>query len=107
MSMGTSFPHSCHQMEKQTRYDKWKGQPNTVEEISEAKKQTCFYEYFVPMCPAYLTHNTNLDANLANGTSIKVNPLAFDSIKENLEIMIKTTPIGGIIDLQNPLWRRS
>lgn len=29
---------------------------------------TWFYEYFAPKCPAYLTHNVNLNANLANET---------------------------------------
>jgi len=89
--------------EKQTKCDKWKGQPNTEEEISEAKKETYFYEYFVPMCPAYLTHNINPDANLADGTSIKENSLAFDSIKEkrNLETMIKTNQLEVSLSLKN------
>jgi len=68
--------------EKQTKYNRWKGQPNTNEEILEAKKQTCFYKYCVPMCPVYLTHNINIDANLANGTPIKEHSLAFNSIEE-------------------------
>jgi hypothetical protein len=40
--------------------------PQTDEETVHAAKEACFYEYFVSDCLAYLTHNINLSANLAN-----------------------------------------
>lgn len=50
------------------KYHKWSVQPQTDEEILCAEKQSCFYEYFVLNCPAYFTHDINLNANLTNGT---------------------------------------
>ena len=89
---------------KKVKYDRWKGRPSTEEEMQEAEEQTCFYEYFVPRCPAYITHNINLDADLVNGTSAEEHSLGFDSAEEKtyLDNMIKITPIGGIIDLPTP-----
>ena len=67
------------------------------------EKQACFNEYFVPNCPAYLTHNINLNANLANGTLIREHCLALNFLMKNLlDHLIKMTPIGGIIDLETP-----
>ena len=56
------------------------------------------------MCPAYLTHNVNLDAKLANGTSIREHSLAFDSKEDKilLDRLVRTTPVGGTIDLPSP-----
>ena len=87
---------------KKIKYNKWSGMPNTDEQILYAEKQTCFYEYFVPNGPAYLTHNINLNANLANGTLVREHSLAFDSIDEKhlLDDLIRLTPIGAIIILQ-------
>ena len=77
--------------------------PNMDEQIFSTEKQTCFYEYFVPNCPAYLTHNINLNANLANGTLVREHSLAFDSIDEkNLLDDLIRTPIENIIELQTP-----
>ena len=78
--------------------------PTTDEKILHGEKQTCFYEYFVPNCPAYLTRNINLNANLANGTIERDHSLAFDSIDEKnlLGDLIRLTPIGNIIELQIP-----
>ncbi len=78
--------------------------PNTDEQILYAEKQTCFYEYFVPNGPAYLTHNINLNANLANGALVREHSLAFDFIDEKhlLDDLIRLTPIGDIIELQTP-----
>ena len=89
---------------KKIKYNKWSGMPNTDEQILYAEKQTCFYEYFVPNCPAYLTHNINLNANLANGTLVREHSLAFDSIDEKhlLDDFIRLTPLGDIIELQTP-----
>ena len=86
------------------KYNKWSGIPHTDEEIMCAEKQSCFYEYFVPNCPAYLTHNVNLNANLANGTLVREHSLAFNSLNEKnyLDHLIKLTPLGGIIDLETP-----
>jgi len=79
-------------------------QGSTDEEMREAEQQNCFWEYYVQNCPAYLTHNVNLNAGLANGTSVKEHSLAFDSVEEKiyLEDMINTTPIRGTIDFQMP-----
>ena len=71
---------------KKIKYNKLSGTPNKDEEII-AEKQTCFYEYFVPNGPAYLTHNINLNANLANGTLVREHSLAFDSIDEKIFLM--------------------
>ena len=75
------------QWKKKMTYNKWSGMPNTDEQILYAEKQTCFYEYFVPNGPAYLTHNINLNANLANGTLVREHSLGFDSIDENIFLM--------------------
>ena len=76
--------------------------PNTDEQILYAENQSYFYEYFVPNCPAYLTHNINLNANLANGTLVREHSLAFDYIDEKnlLDDLIRLTPIGNIKELQ-------
>ena len=68
--------------------------PSTDKQIFHAEKQACFYKYFVPYCPAYLTHNTNLNANLASGILVSENFLAFDSIdvKHLLDDFIRLTP---------------
>ncbi len=68
------------------------------------QNQTCFCEYFVPNCPAYLTHNINLNAHLANGTLVREHSLAFDSSNEKhlLDDLIKLTPFGDNIELQTP-----
>ncbi len=78
--------------------------PNMDEQILYAENQTCFYEYFVPNCPAYLTHNINLNAHLANGTLVKEYSLAFDSVDEKhlLDELIRLTSIGDFIELQTP-----
>ena len=89
---------------KSIRYSKWNGMPRTSDAIDEAEKQSCFYETFVPMCPAYLTNNLNLSNDLANGTLVREHSLAFDSSDEKayLDEMVKNTPVGGIIDLPTP-----
>jgi hypothetical protein len=46
------------------------------------QKQNVFYELFIPMCPAYLTHNINLSNDLANGTKISEHLLAFETEEE-------------------------
>ena len=91
-------------MKKRIKYDKWSGIPQTDEEIMHVEKQACFYEYFVPNCPAYLVHNINLNASLANGTLVREHSLAFNSLNEKNypDHLIKLTPIGGIIDLETP-----
>ena len=71
-------------MEKAIKYNKWKGQPSTDEETREAKQQNFFWEYYIQNCPAYLAHNINLNASLANGTSVREHSLAFDSVKEKI-----------------------
>jgi hypothetical protein len=74
------------------------------ESLQEAGKQACFYEYFVPHCPAYLTHNLILLNELVNGTLVSEHSLAFDNSKEKvyLDEMVESTPIGGMIDLPSP-----
>jgi len=64
------------------KYDKWSEKPQTDEEIMHVEKQACFYEYFVHNCPAYLTHNINLNANLANGTLVREHSFAFNFFNE-------------------------
>ena len=85
---------------KRIKYDKWSEIPLTGDEIMHAEKQACFYEYFVPDCPAYLTHNINLNTNLANGTLLTENSSAFNSLDEKncLDHLIKLTPICDTID---------
>ena len=51
-----------------------------------AEKQTREYEYLVPNILAYLTHNINLIANLANGTLIREHSLAFNDIDERTSL---------------------
>ena len=60
-----------------------------------------FYKYFVPTCLAYLTHNININSNLANRTLVREHSLAFDSIDEKylLDDLIRLIPIGDIIEL--------
>jgi hypothetical protein len=89
---------------RQIRYDRWKGQPRSDEDMTEAQKQNCFYEMFVPMAPAYLTYNINLHNDLANGSMIRLHSLAFDEVREklNLEELVASTPIGETIDIDNP-----
>jgi hypothetical protein len=89
---------------RKINYERWKGKPRLDEDLKEAEKQSCFYELFVPMCPAYLTYNINLSNDLANGTLVREHSLAFDTIEEKLFLdhMIATTPPGEIIDLPQP-----
>ncbi len=77
---------------------------NKDEKTLYAEKQTCFNENLVPNCPAYLTHNINLNANLANGALVREHSLAFDFIDEKhlLDDFIRLTLIGDIIELQTP-----
>ena len=56
-------------------------QGSTNEEMREAEQQNCCWEYYIQNFPAYLTHNINLDAGLANGTYVKEDLLAFDSAR--------------------------
>jgi hypothetical protein len=89
---------------RKVNYDKWKGKPKSDDALDEAEKQNCFYEFFVPMCPAYLTYNINLSNDLANGTLVREHSLAFDTIDEKkfLDEMIATTQPGETIDLPQP-----
>lgn len=89
---------------RKIKYDRWFGQPRSDELLREAEKQACFYEYFVPHGPAYLTNNLNLLNELANGTLVREHSLAFDNSddKMHLDEMLQSTPIGGIIDLPAP-----
>jgi hypothetical protein len=89
---------------RKIKYDRWSGRPHSDESLQEAEKQACFYEYFVPHCPAYLTYNLNLLNELANGTLVSEHSLAFDNSKEKvyLDEMVESTPIGGMIDLPSP-----
>ncbi|KAL7549323.1 hypothetical protein ACHAWF_017111 [Thalassiosira exigua] len=82
----------------------WKGKPPTERQVSEAEKETCFWEYFVPMATGYLTHNLNTERELANGTEICLHSLSFETEEEIdfLRQMQETTAFGGIIDLPNP-----
>jgi hypothetical protein len=89
---------------RKINYDKWKGKPRSDNALNEAEKQCCFYELFIPMCPAYLTYNINLSNDLANGTLVREHFLAFDTIEEKLflDSMIATTPPGETITLPHP-----
>ena len=89
---------------RNVKYDKWKGRPRNEDALRHAEQQNCFYEYFVPRAPAYLSYNMNLLNELANGTLGSEHSLAFETPeeKEYLDNMIASIPIGGIIDLPQP-----
>ncbi len=82
----------------------WKGKPSTERQVEEAEKETCFWEYFVPMAPGYLTYNLNTERDLANGAEIRLHSLSFETEEEAdfLHQMQETTEFGGVIDLPNP-----
>jgi hypothetical protein len=89
---------------RKIKYDRWSGQPHSDESLQEAEKQACFYQYFVPHCPAYLTYNLNLLNELANQTLVCKHSLAFDNSEEKVYLnkMVESTPIGSMIDLPGP-----
>jgi len=82
----------------------WQGKPATAKQIDEAQKETCFWEYFMLMAPAYLTYNLNTDMGLVNGTDIRQHSLAFTSQDDETYInsMKHSTPFDNTIDLPNP-----
>ncbi|KAL7530754.1 hypothetical protein ACHAXR_003654 [Thalassiosira sp. AJA248-18] len=82
----------------------WQGKPSTPQQIEEAEKETCFWEYFVPMAPAYLTYNLNTDNDLANGSEVRLHSLSFDSDEATsfLHRMQQSTAFGDTIDLPAP-----
>eukprot|EP00956_Cyclotella_meneghiniana_P013072 scaffold18715_cov36-Cyclotella_meneghiniana.AAC.1 len=89
---------------RNVKYDKWKGRPQNEGALKHAEGQNCFYEYFVPNAPAYLSYNVNLTNDLANGTLVREHSLAFETSeqKQYLDNLIDTTPLGGTIDLPDP-----
>ena len=62
------------------------------------RKPNVFLWILDPKFHSILTHNINLNANLANGTLVREHSLAFDSIDEKhlLDDLIRLTPMGGI-----------
>jgi len=98
--------HNTHviRWKRQLNFQSWEGQPGTLLQTEEAQKEVCFWEYFVPKAPAYLTYNLNVSQNLANGTEVVEDSLSFTS-KEDEQYLIQMkehTPIGSTIDLPNP-----
>ena len=89
---------------RKMKYDKWRGRPRTNEALLNAEQQSCFYEQFTPMAPAYLTNNLNVHNDLANGTLVRLHSLAFDdpADKTLLDELIASTPPGENIDLPYP-----
>jgi hypothetical protein len=61
--------------------------PHTDEELVHAEKRTCFYEQFVLICPAYPTHNINLNANFDNGILVSKHLLTLNSIYEKTSLI--------------------
>jgi hypothetical protein len=75
---------------KTIKYDSWKGKPEIYDVIKEADKQNCSNEFCVPGTPVYLTHNNKCSIDLAKGTMVRENSLAFEPYdkKELLDDMI-------------------
>jgi len=89
---------------KRINYDKWIGRPATEEKLHEAEKENCFWEYFVPMAPAYLNYNINVEEGLANGTLVRLHSLSMETHEEQeyLNQQLEETLIGETINLPDP-----
>jgi len=89
---------------RKTNTSSWEGRPNSPRQIEEAEKEMCFWEYYVPKAPAYVTVNINVARGIANGTEVREDSLSFQSRREEqyLSQMIRETPVGNVIDLLNP-----
>jgi len=83
---------------------KWDNKPTNAHALEEAQDEPCFWEYFVPRAPAFLTTNINVNNDLANGTEVRMDSLSFQSPEDEefLSEMIKSEPFGSIIDMRNP-----
>ena len=98
--------HHTHviRWKREVNLAKWKNRPASPQQLEAALNEVCFWEYFVPMAPSYLTYNLNVKNKLANGTLVQGHSLSFETKMEEtfLKQMIKSTPIGQCIDLPSP-----
>ena len=83
---------------------RWKGRPRADGNIARVMENDCFFEYFVPGAPGFLTKNINTDIGLANGVEIKYHSLSFECFdpEEQFKGMLADVSPGGIITLEHP-----
>ncbi len=93
--------HGTHVVRWYRKVKRWKGRPQTSENIARAMNESCFHEMFVPGAPGFLTHNINTDIGLANGVEIKYHSISFEDEEDEAEFddMVQNTPVGGTIEL--------
>ncbi|KAL7523372.1 hypothetical protein ACHAWF_000494, partial [Thalassiosira exigua] len=89
---------------RRVNVDAWQGKPTTDEQMEKVERESCFWEYFVPQAPAYLSFNLNTNLDLANGTEVRLHSLAFDTKADESYFRQKqrSTAFGDTINLPVP-----
>ena len=88
---------------KRVKLRQWENKP-APSQLDTIQEEACFWEYFVPMAPYYLTYNINVDSDLDNGNILRGHSLSFNSPSDELSFknLRKNTPITEFIDLPSP-----
>ena len=90
---------------RKRKEDTWKGKPNSMDGVTLAMHNSCFWELFIPGAKGYLnTYNINGEEGLANGTEIKYHSLSFEGRgqKGKFKRQHEQAQPGDVITIDSP-----
>jgi len=90
---------------RKRKEDTWKGKPNSMDGVTLAMHNSCFWELFIPGAKGYLnTYNINGEEGLANGTEIKYHSLSFKGQGQKIKFkrQHEQAQPGDVITIDSP-----